>query len=153
MVLKRRGIIETPDLPERYRLGRVGVVKVASAATPSLQSPSALSTILAPAVPGGAAAPAPGPALELPQEGIDLRHVLASYEERLIKQALERSGGNKNRAASLLGLNRTTLVEKLKRIPSLRGQLIDAAAAVSEPEPRGEGVSDAASEVPPRPES
>ena len=33
----------------------------------------------------------------------------------LISQALERTGRNKNRAAQLLGLNRTTLVEMLKR--------------------------------------
>ena len=33
----------------------------------------------------------------------------------LILQALQRTEGNKNQAASLLNLNRTTLVEKLKR--------------------------------------
>jgi sigma-54 specific flagellar transcriptional regulator A len=33
----------------------------------------------------------------------------------MITEALERTGGNKNRAAELLGLNRTTLVEKLRR--------------------------------------
>ena len=33
----------------------------------------------------------------------------------MIAEALERTGGNKNRAAELLGLNRTTLVEKLRR--------------------------------------
>jgi DNA-binding NtrC family response regulator len=33
----------------------------------------------------------------------------------MISEALERTGGNKNRAAELLGLNRTTLVEKLRR--------------------------------------
>jgi sigma-54 specific flagellar transcriptional regulator A len=36
-------------------------------------------------------------------------------EDRMIAEALERTGGNKNRAAELLGLNRTTLVEKLRR--------------------------------------
>ena len=30
-------------------------------------------------------------------------------------QALERTGGNKNQAAQLLGLNRTTLIEKIKK--------------------------------------
>jgi sigma-54 specific flagellar transcriptional regulator A len=33
----------------------------------------------------------------------------------MIAEALVRTGGNKNRAAELLGLNRTTLVEKLRR--------------------------------------
>jgi transcriptional regulator with PAS, ATPase and Fis domain len=53
--------------------------------------------------------------LDLPDEGVDLRAVLSRLEERLILQALERTGWNKNRAASLLRLNRTTLVEKLKK--------------------------------------
>jgi transcriptional regulator with PAS, ATPase and Fis domain len=53
--------------------------------------------------------------LDLPETGVDLRIFLTQLEERLISQALERTGGNKNRAAELLGLNRTTLVEKLRR--------------------------------------
>jgi len=53
--------------------------------------------------------------LDLPAAGVDLRSFLSQLEERLIGQALERTGGNKNRAAELLGLNRTTLVEKLRR--------------------------------------
>lgn len=58
----------------------------------------------------------PGPNLvDLPPQGVDLRLLLAQLEDHLIGQALERTGGNKNRAAGLLGLNRTTLVEKLRR--------------------------------------
>jgi two-component system response regulator AtoC len=53
--------------------------------------------------------------LDLPPSGVDLRMLLAQLEERFIKQALLRTGGNKNRAAELLGMNRTTLVEKLRR--------------------------------------
>ena len=41
--------------------------------------------------------------------------MLNSLEERLIRQALERTKWNKNQAASLLQMNRTTLVEKLKK--------------------------------------
>ena len=37
------------------------------------------------------------------------------FENALIRQALHLSGGNKNRAATLLGLKRTTFVEMLKR--------------------------------------
>jgi DNA-binding NtrC family response regulator len=52
---------------------------------------------------------------ELPKDGTDLRAMLEAVEDRMIGEALERTGGNKNRAAELLGLNRTTLVEKLRR--------------------------------------
>jgi sigma-54 specific flagellar transcriptional regulator A len=51
----------------------------------------------------------------LPDGGIDLRAVVDAFESNLIRQALERTTWNKNRAAALLGLNRTTLVEMLKR--------------------------------------
>ncbi len=52
---------------------------------------------------------------DLPEDGLDLREVLATLEDRLIRQALERTEWNKNRAATLLRMNRTTLVEKLKK--------------------------------------
>jgi len=55
------------------------------------------------------------PMPDLPSDGTDLRAILESVEDRMIAEALERTGGNKNRAAELLGLNRTTLVEKLRR--------------------------------------
>jgi DNA-binding NtrC family response regulator len=51
----------------------------------------------------------------LPEEGIDLRDAVEQFENALILQALERSGWNKNRAATMLRMNRTTLVEKLKK--------------------------------------
>jgi DNA-binding NtrC family response regulator len=51
----------------------------------------------------------------LPDAGIDLRATVERYENDLIRQALERTGGNKNRAAQLLSVNRTTLVEMIKR--------------------------------------
>jgi len=53
--------------------------------------------------------------VDLPVHGVDLRMLLTQLEDRLIGQALERTHGNKNRAAELLGMNRTTLVEKLRR--------------------------------------
>nr|WP_275976915.1 sigma 54-interacting transcriptional regulator [Polyangium aurulentum] len=51
----------------------------------------------------------------LPAQGMDLRAAVEEFETRMILQALERTGWNKNRAARLLGLNRTTLVEMIKR--------------------------------------
>ena len=53
--------------------------------------------------------------LDIPDSGIDLKGVLENIENQLIEKALKKSGGVKNRAAQLLGLNRTTLVEKLKK--------------------------------------
>lgn len=54
-------------------------------------------------------------AFSLPPRGLDLRATVEDLETRMILQALERTGWNKNRASRLLGLNRTTLVEMIKR--------------------------------------
>ena len=51
---------------------------------------------------------------ELPPDGIDLPGYINEVETGLIRQALDRTGGNKNRAAEFLGLKRTTLVEKIR---------------------------------------
>jgi len=51
----------------------------------------------------------------LPDEGLVLSNAVDRYETRLILQALERTDWNKNQAAQLLKMNRTTLVEKLKK--------------------------------------
>jgi DNA-binding NtrC family response regulator len=58
----------------------------------------------------------PSAFVELPEEGIDLAGYLASIERDLVHRALDRTHGNRNKAANLLCLKRTTLVEKLKRI-------------------------------------
>jgi transcriptional regulator with PAS, ATPase and Fis domain len=54
-------------------------------------------------------------AVSLPNEGVDLDAFLKIIEGSLMRQALQRTGGNKSRAAELLKLNRTTLVERLRR--------------------------------------
>jgi DNA-binding NtrC family response regulator len=46
---------------------------------------------------------------------MNLEAFLSSIEHDLIQRSLERSGGNRGRAAQLLNMKRTTLVEKLKR--------------------------------------
>ena len=46
---------------------------------------------------------------------LDLRAALERLEREMIERALQRSGGNRTEAAALLGLNRTTLVEKLRK--------------------------------------
>ena len=91
-VLKGSGEIAVADLP--------APIRAAAAAAPPA-TPAQTST--------------PEGAVALPPEGIDLYAALAELEDRLINEALERSGGNKNQAAKILKLNRTTLVEKLKK--------------------------------------
>jgi sigma-54 dependent transcriptional regulator, flagellar regulatory protein len=54
--------------------------------------------------------------MSLPEEGMNLKKAVEDFERGLILEALEKSNGVKNKAATLLGLNRTTLVEKLKKI-------------------------------------
>jgi DNA-binding NtrC family response regulator len=56
------------------------------------------------------------PGLALPDEGLDFDPFISRIEHEVIRRALERTGGNKAAAASLLNLKRTTLVEKLKRL-------------------------------------
>jgi two-component system, NtrC family, response regulator PilR len=52
---------------------------------------------------------------ELPTQGVDLKTILSDIEDSLIIQALNRTSGNKNQASKLLSLNRTTLIEKMKK--------------------------------------
>ncbi|MFT3694237.1 MAG: sigma-54 dependent transcriptional regulator [Kofleriaceae bacterium] len=46
---------------------------------------------------------------------LDLRTALEAVERTLIDRALSKANGNRTEAAALLGLNRTTLVEKLRK--------------------------------------
>jgi len=60
------------------------------------------------------------PRMVLPNSGVDLKAIVAAFENHLVDQALARTNGNKNRASELLSMNRTTLVEKLRK----RGMII-----------------------------
>ena len=62
---------------------------------------------------GEAAAPSAG--MQLPAEGTSLNRAVEELEKSLISQALTRTEWNKNQAAQLLDLNRTTLIEKIKK--------------------------------------
>ena len=54
----------------------------------------------------------PAPAVTLP---VDLPVLLRALEDAYIQAALQQTHSNKKEAAKLLGLGRTTLVEKLRR--------------------------------------
>lgn len=74
-----------------------------------LRAPRAPATATVPPLPPGFARPT------LPTAGMSLAAYLDTVERSLLQQALDCTGGNVARAARLLGMNRTTLVEKLKR--------------------------------------
>jgi DNA-binding NtrC family response regulator len=48
--------------------------------------------------------------------GIDLNEAVSALERDLITKALEKTGGVRSKAAQFLGLNRTTLLEKIKKM-------------------------------------
>jgi len=63
----------------------------------------------------GKAAEVPEHFIRFSEDGINLTKELEHYENRLIGEALRKANGITSRAAQLLQVNRTTLVEKLKR--------------------------------------
>ena len=85
-ILKGKGIVQIDDLPEKYRQTKL------SAAIEEVQQ-----------------------LLVIDESGIDFNAAVDAYENQLIVQALEKTGWNRNQAAKLLRLNRTTLVEKIKK--------------------------------------
>lgn len=52
---------------------------------------------------------------DIPENGLDFNSAVDAFENSLILKALEKTGWNRNQAAALLRLNRTTLVEKIKK--------------------------------------
>lgn len=57
-----------------------------------------------------------GAAVIVPKEGIDFDAAVSGFELALLNQALAASGGNKARAADMLGIKRTTLLAKIKTL-------------------------------------
>ena len=51
----------------------------------------------------------------LPEDGVNLKEMLAELEIEMIRQALDMQDGVVARAADMLGMRRTTLVEKMKK--------------------------------------
>ena len=70
------------------------------------------------------------PPVHVGGDGFSLDEVLATYEQRMLRQALENAGWVKTRAADLLKIKRTTLIEKMKRL----GIPLKAHVAASLPE-------------------
>jgi DNA-binding NtrC family response regulator len=56
------------------------------------------------------------PGVNIPDDGIDFDAMVEAFEKQLLMQALVKAGGVKSKAANLLHMNRTTLVEKVKKL-------------------------------------
>jgi len=111
LILYPNQIVDVADLPGRYRLlpceprdERLTEMDERDALAAVFQTPPVLDP--------GLAAPLP---MQLPQEGLNLKEMLADLEVELIRQALESQDGVVARAADLLSMRRTTLVEKMKK--------------------------------------
>ena len=102
-VLHPSGNVRAADLPARYRAAMPeGLEDELPAAAPMTEA--------------RAADPAAySPTATLPAEGLDLRSHIAEIELELIRAALQQADGVVAHAAPLLGLRRTTLVEKLRK--------------------------------------
>ncbi len=88
VILANGPMINMDDLPERIsRVGKKGLVTMVDLNTTPI----------------------------LPEEGFSLSSAVEQFEKALILQALDRTGWVKNRAAKLLKMNRTTLIEKMKK--------------------------------------
>ena len=87
----------------------------AAASTDEERPLASLPDATHPAEPATGSAAAPASPVQLPDDGLDLRDHMASIELKLINDALERTQGVVAHAAQLLGLRRTTLVEKLRK--------------------------------------
>ena len=115
-VLHPDGRVGIGDLPARYRAAIPDDLLAKTAPTPEDDLP--------PLQPAAVPPPDPttlSPLVSLPAGGLDLRQHIAEIENELIRQALQQSNGVVAHAAPLLGLRRTTLLEKLRKYGIGRG--------------------------------
>jgi len=100
MILFPYQIVDIFDLPERFRPG-IAI----SAQSPLSRSEPVDSTQLIGELSGR----------RLPAAGLDMKRYLSEQEQQLIDQALQQTDGVVAKAARLLNMRRTTLVEKMRK--------------------------------------
>jgi transcriptional regulator with GAF, ATPase, and Fis domain len=61
------------------------------------------------------------PEIRVPQSGVNFEEVTGRVEKLLLQEALRACGGNKAKAANILGMKRTTLLYKTKALEALAG--------------------------------
>ncbi|WP_115719214.1 sigma-54 interaction domain-containing protein [Gallaecimonas mangrovi] len=121
LILHPNQQIDVGHLPRSYQYGEVS--QFDEAQEEALEREALMSIFLdepvaEPEVPAAAEAPtaeAASAATTLPPDGINLKEMLAELETDLICQALDSSDNVVARAAEMLGMRRTTLVEKMRK--------------------------------------
>ncbi len=112
VLLARRPVLSAADLqiPGAPKYGRGSQALPTSGHVPAATSPGGPMNRMNPMSAGELPT-----VKELSETSLDLRVALENLERQLIDRALAKAGGNRTEAAALLGLNRTTLVEKLRK--------------------------------------
>ncbi|WP_303721656.1 sigma-54-dependent Fis family transcriptional regulator [Malonomonas rubra] len=111
VILNRGKCVTLKELPEKYRAEPIPEEDLPQ----SLPVEDLVQEIEA-SEPLELKAPAISPPVaEWTADGLDFNGLISDFEDKLILQALSRTGGNKKEAARLLNLKRTTLIEKIKK--------------------------------------
>ncbi|MBZ2172519.1 sigma-54 interaction domain-containing protein [Nitratidesulfovibrio sp. SRB-5] len=109
-ILADDDVVPPADLPRKI-LDEVGDIVSLPEPTPPDPLPAATG-----AASGGMPAGFSWPTItDLRDKGMNLKDFLDTVEERLLDEALTMAEGVKNQAAEILGIKRTTLIEKLKK--------------------------------------
>ncbi|WMW66968.1 sigma-54 dependent transcriptional regulator [Nitratidesulfovibrio liaohensis] len=109
-ILADDDVVPPADLPRKI-LDEVGDIVSLPEPTPPDPLP-----VAAGAASGGVPAGFSWPTItDLRDKGMNLKDFLDTVEERLLDEALTMAEGVKNQAAEILGIKRTTLIEKLKK--------------------------------------
>ena len=110
-ILYPGGLVDVNDLPIKYR--HIDVPEYCVEVSEEELERDALASIFSNEVPVDI--PETRFPSELPPEGVNLKDLLAELEIDLIRQALDQQDNVVARAAEMLGIRRTTLVEKMRK--------------------------------------
>lgn len=111
VILYPNNLIDVNDLPAKYR--HLDVPQFQPDYPEEMQEQDAFAAIFS----GEEVVDVPEKPMmtELPSEGVNLKEMLSELEVDLIRQALEQQDYVVSRAADILGMRRTTLVEKMRK--------------------------------------
>ena len=111
VILYPNKLIDVNDLPHKYR--HLEIPEYQPDYPEEMQEQDAFAAIFS----GEDAIEIPERSMmrELPAEGVNLKEILSELETDLIRQAIEQQDGVVSRAAEVLGMRRTTLVEKMRK--------------------------------------